>query len=479
MDSTVQRDETNPAGRAPASNWGRLLEPAHAVVTIAISLGIALYSFNEFFLSTALPTAVIEIGGTEYMSWAYSLFLVLSIIGGMLAARLNHAWGARSALLVSAGLFVLGTSITVFAPDIGWIITGRAVQGFRLGVVVAVCYILIPELVPAELLPKIFGVEAAVWALAAFVGPLIAGFVSEHVSWRAAFAINLPVAALFVLLVMRAVPRRSGRRRAGADPFPLLRLGLTGAGVILISLAGTNRTGWGLPVVLIAAVCLAATVRIDRRARLPILPAGAFGIRTALGAGLWVIVLMPFTEAAAAVYLVFGLQGLWGFGATLAGAIGALLAIGWSLTAVLVAMIERRALRDRLAAGGPALLAAGMVVTTVGLGLHRLEAVMAGHLLMGVGFGINWGPICQLLMELGTSEDRARTSAMLPTLQAAGFALGAAVFGLVANAAGLGTQASSELLHDALLITFVAACASGFLALLAGILMWRHLSRTS
>ncbi len=477
MDDTVQRDESNPTGFAPASNWSRLVEPAHAAVTIAISLGIALYSFNEFFLSTALPTAVIEIGGAAYMSWAFSLFLVLSIIGGMVAARIYRAWGARSALLAAAGLFVLGTSITVFAPDIGWIVAGRAVQGFGLGVVVAVCYILIPELIPAELLPKIFGVEAAVWAVAAFAGPLIAGFVTEHVSWRAAFAINLPVAAVFVLLVMRAVPRRSGGRAAVADPFPFIRLGLTGAGIILISLAGTIGTGWGLSVLVIAALCLAATVGIDRRARLPILPARAFGFRTALGAGLWVIVLMPFTEAAAAVYLVFGLQGLWGFGATLAGAIGALLAIGWSLTAVLVAMIDQRTLRDRLAAGGPAILAAGMVVTTFGIGLHMLEAVMAGHLLMGVGFGINWGPICQLLMELGTSEDRARTSAMLPTLQSAGFALGAAVFGLVANAAGLGVHGDTDLLHGALLMTFTAGCASGFLALLAGFVMWRHLRR--
>ena len=67
---------------------------------------------------------------------------------------------------------------------------------------------------------------------------------------------------------------------------------------------------------------------------------------------------------------------------------------------------------------------------------------------MGVGFGINWGPICQLLMEFGSPEDRARTSAMLPTLQAAGFALGAAIFGLVANAAGLSAEIDAQLREE-------------------------------
>ena len=98
---------------------------------------------------------------------------------------------------------------------------------------------------------------------------------------------------------------------------------------------------------------------------------------------------------------------------------------------------------------------------------------------MGVGFGINWGPICQLLMEFGSPEDRARTSAMLPTLQAAGFALGAAIFGLVANAAGLRAEIDTQLLRGALVMTFVAAYAAGFLALLAGFMMWRYLTLTA
>ena len=87
MGNIVHQDEIVQTQTSPGSGWKRLLEPAHASVTIAISLGIALYSFNEFFLSTALPTTVADIGGAKFMSWAYSVFLVLSIIGGMVAAH--------------------------------------------------------------------------------------------------------------------------------------------------------------------------------------------------------------------------------------------------------------------------------------------------------------------------------------------------------------------------------------------------------
>lgn len=455
------------------ASWSRLLEPRHLAVTSALSLGIALYSFNEFFLTTALPTAVGEIGGAAYMSWAYSIFLVLSIVGGMVAANFKRRRGARAALLWSALVVFIGTIATVVAPDMGWLIAGRAVQGFGLGIVVAVCYALIPELIAPELLPKIFGVEAAVWAVAALVAPAFAGLLTEQFSWRVAFAVDLPAAILFAGLVLVAVPGRRDQPIESAR-LPVLRLALAACGIFLVSLAATVGSVSAIGLLLAAAVSLVLSVRRDRRSADPIMPKQAFRLDSALGLGLWVILVMPLTQAASAVFMVFAFQHLWGMGATLAGALAALMAIAWSLSAIFVAMVDRPRLRLRLATLGPFLLTIGMVAAAVGISREALALVLIGQVTIGLGFGVNWGPLCQALMELTPPATRDRTSAMLPTLQAAGFALGAALFGLVANLGGFGDNASPEEIRFALVVTYGAACLSGLAASVAGIAMYRR-----
>lgn len=455
------------------ASWSRLLEPRHLAVTSALSLGIALYSFNEFFLSTALPTAVGEIGGAAYMSWAYSIFLVLSIVGGMVAANFKRRRGARAALLWSALVLFIGTIVTVMAPDMGWLIAGRAVQGFGLGNVVAVCYALIPELIAPELLPKIFGVEAAVWAVAALVGPAFAGLLTEHFSWRVAFSVNLPAAVLFAGLVLVAVPGRQGGLSA-YNRLPLLRLALAACGIFLVSLAATVGNIPAIGLLLAAAVALVLSVYRDRRSADPIMPKEAFRLNSALGLGLWVILVMPLTQSASSVFMVFAFQHLWGMGATLAGSLAALMAIAWSLSAILVAMVGRHRRQLRFATLGPVFLTIGMAAAAAGIAGDALALVLIGQVTIGLGFGLNWGPLCQALMELTPPATRDRTSAMLPTLQAAGFALGAALFGLIANLGGFGDNASPEEIRFALVVTYGAACLSGLAASVAGIAMYRR-----
>jgi MFS family permease len=415
--------------------WSTLFSPHHLGATVTISLGVALYAFNEFFVSTALPSAVEDLGGAALISWAFTFFLVFAIVGGLFAANLKARLGARAALLVSALLFVAGSVVTVVAGSMPVMIAGRALQGFGEGVVAAICYALIPVLFPRPLVQKVFGLEALVWAVAAFGGPVLAGFLTEFVSWRAAFAFNIVVGGIFLLLVLAVVPR--GEREAGKPgAFPLLRLTLAGAGILLVSVAAAVEPPFVAGLFAAFVLLVLAAFRLDRMDANPILPADAFRWRSLVGAGLWVVLLMPLSQAAGAVFMVYGFQFLWGFGATVAGALAASLAVAWSLVAILVASLPGEEMKLRAVAAGPVLLAAGMAMACIGVGLDSLLAVVAGQVAMGAGFGLNWGPVCELLMERAPDKDRDRTSAMLPTLQTTGYAIGAAVFGLAANLAG-------------------------------------------
>jgi MFS family permease len=447
-----------------AGGWGELMRPRYFVSTVTLCLGVALFAFNEFFISTALPTAVEELGGASLLSWAFTLYLVFAIIGGLVAANLKRRFGARNTLLAAAVIFIAGTILATVATDMSEVLAGRLLQGAGEGVVAALCYALIPELFPSRLVPKVFGAEAIVWAMAAFSGPLVAGGLTEHFSWRAAFFVSIPAAAIFIILVLAIVPRGvSGVGQVSAIPF--VRLAAAGAGILMISLSGIAGGPVPMTILLIgAAVVLGTVVRFDRGSFNPLLPRAAFTGGKALGTGLWVILLMPLSQAAGSVFLVYSLQHLWQLGPTAAGALSAVMAISWSLTAIGVASVRSLALRNRIMLTGPVMLMVGLAAVLVAIGTGTLWLVVPGQALIGAGFGVSWGTLSQLMMDVSDDAERDRTSAMLPTLQSAGYAIGAAFFGLVGNVMGFGAAASTETMRFAMLVVFASACVVAALA---------------
>ncbi|SDO96654.1 MFS transporter [Phyllobacterium sp. OV277] len=449
------------------ARWSELISPQYSAATTTLCLGVALFAFNGFLVSTSLPTAVREIGGLALISWAFTLYLVLSIVGGASGALLKGKLGPRRALVGAALMFLVGTLIAAFASSMTEVLVGRALQGLGEGVIAAICYALIPELFPSRLVAKVFGAEAVVWAIAAFGGPLVAGILTETVSWRAAFLVNVPMALIFITLVFRIVPRSSAE--TGSLSVPFLRLAAIGGGIMLVALAGIMQT-LTMEVLFVAgaAAVLAAVVIVDRRSRTPLFPSDAFALTSTVGIGLWVVLLMPIAQASTSVYLVMTLQNLWGYGPTMAGAFSASFAVAWSTIAILVANIQDSRRRSWLIRLGPTLLVTGLAVLVLGFSADLPLVVLAGQMSIGAGFGVSWGFLSQSVMEAARDGERDRASALLPTLQSAGYAIGAAVAGLVANAANYPQATSPDALRDATMTIFAVSTMIGLAALIAG-----------
>ncbi|ASY63002.1 hypothetical protein SJ05684_c15600 [Sinorhizobium sojae CCBAU 05684] len=457
--------------------WRELLQPNFLAATVTLCLGVALFAFNEFFVSTALPSAVAEFGGAALLSWAFTLYLVFAIVGGALAANLKARFGARRTLIVAALVFVTGTVIATAASGMPQVLAGRLLQGLGEGIIAAVCYALIPELFPPRLVPKIFGAEAIVWATSAFAGPLISGLLTEYWSWRAAFFVNVPAAAIFIALVV-AIVRQPAQAGRAAGSIPLFRLLGFGFGILLISLSNTTGNGYAMTALLVTTLLIfVGAIQFDRRSSNAILPSDAFATGRPLGTGLWVILLMPLAQASGSVYLVYAMQHLWDFGPTAAGFSSALMAMSWSATAILVASLRSYEFRVQLIGTGPLLLILGLIGLTLAVetGEHRL--IFVSQIAIGTGFGVSWGTLSQLLMDVATIGERDKTSALLPTLQSAGYAIGAAVFGLTANARGFDEGASDRVMTAALSGVFALGCVIAAASLFFGIRTLRLMRR--
>lgn len=452
--------------------WAEIFTPRYAPVTLILCLGVALLAFNAFLASISLPTAVQEMGGVALISWALTLFLVFAIVGGSGAALLKQRLGARTALLVSAGVFLLGTVVAGTATSMEQVLVGRALQGLGEGVVSAICFALIPELFPSRLVPKVFGLQAMIWAIAAFGGPAVAGLLTELVSWRAAFLVNVPIVLLFAAMVMVKVPAHSPSDRAVVS-FPGLRLAVIGVAIMLVALAGLAAPLLAACLLFAAALLLVGAVWLDGRSRDRLMPPDAFRPISVVGTGLWMVLLINVAGAGSAVYLVLVVQEMWGYGPTAAGAIAAVLAVAWSFSAITVANVRSKETRKTLIRLGPAMIAAGLLLVLTGLQADQVAIVIVGQLVIGAGFGTCNGYLNLTMMEAASDSERDRTSALMPTTQSAGNAIGAALAGVGANAAGMATAMDAAAVKLAIVPVYALGVAMAALAFAAA---WRMVS---
>jgi predicted MFS family arabinose efflux permease len=428
-----------------AENPPRLLQRSNIAPLALVNLGVGLHAVIWYLASTAMPTAIKDVGGAEYLSWVGSLFLMTTIIGGSVTAMLKGHFGARNAMLGAGFVVMVGGLVSAVAPGVELILAGRAIQGLGEGVLIALSYVITRELFDNRLVPRVFGTLAATWGGAVFLGPLIGGVLTEAFSWRVAFLgaalLPLPMQALAFMIL------RDRHARVFVGKPPLLRVFLLAAGVIGIAVADRLDgaiLGGAAIVAGIAAVALA--LKIDRRAASHLITTVFPSLRHRVSLGLWILILMPMGEAGVVVYAPYLLQLDRGLTPTWAGYIGAIHALTWSLSALCVASLNPR-WHSFAIISGPATLSVGMALLGIGLAGSPLTLVGAALALVGIGFGISHSFINQRIMAAAPDGEEDATATAIPTLECLGGAIGAAAAGLVGNAAGFGGPLTPEIVH--------------------------------
>ncbi|WP_374654689.1 MFS transporter [Dongia sp.] len=449
----------------------RLLQRANIAPLALVNLGVGLHATIWYLASTAMPTAIGEVGGAEYLSWVGSLYLVTTIVGGAVTAMLKGHFGARNAMLGAGFVVMVGGLVSAMAPGVMLILAGRAIQGLGEGVLIAMSYVITRELFDNRLVPRVFGTLAATWGGAVFLGPLIGGVLTEAFSWRVAFfgaaLLPLPMQAIAYMIL------RDKHARVHVGKPPLLRVFLLGAGVIGIAVAdrlGSAVLGAAAICVGIAAVALA--LKIDRHAGTHLITTAFPSLRHRVSLGLWILILMPLGEAGVFVYAPYLLQLDRGLTPTWAGYFGAIHALTWSLSALCVASVNPR-WHGALILAGPATLAAGLALqgfTMTGAPLFYVSIALG---LVGVGFGISHSFVNQRIMAAAPEGQEDATATAIPTLECLGGAIGAAAAGLIGNAAGFAGALTPEVVRQGSLGVFGGGAMMAALAVAAAIFFLR------
>ena len=367
------------------------LEPPQTAtrwVIVLTAIGSLMAALDTLVVATALSTIRLDFDASvEQLEWTVNSYNLTFAVLLITAAAVGDRYGRRKLYAAGLAIFTVSSAACALAPDIGWLIAGRAVQGAGAALVITLGLALLSSAFPAEKRGAAIGIFSAITGLSVASGPLVGGAVVEGISWEWIFWVNVPIGLVAIPLVLAKIKESHGPKAA----LDLGGLALVSGGAfgVVWGLVRGNQAGWGsfeVVAALTAGVLLfAAFVAWELRVKEPMLPMSFFRSR-AFSAGNAAIFLTLASLFTGVFFFAQFLQTGLGHGPLGAG----LRLLPWTATFMTVAPIAG-ALADRI--GERPLMSTGLALEAVGLAWIAIIAepgmsyssMLAPFIVAGVG----------------------------------------------------------------------------------------------
>lgn len=432
--------------------------------TLSILLGMSLVAFESLAITTTAPTFARALDGMALYGWIFSSFLLASLLGILIAGPHIDSVGPWPALAAGLVLFGAGLLVSGFAPSMPLLLVGRALQGLGGGAINTALYASVNLAYPDSLRPRMMALLSTAWMLPTFVGPVLAGFIADMVSWRAVFIGIAPFVLVLGLLTASTFRHlqqgTSVETPASKNVWGALQATL-GAGLFLLGLSASSLITAFLLTVLGALLGIPALGRL--------LPRDTFRARPDL---VTIIASRAFFTAAftaVQIFLAVFVTEIQGFSSAVAGGVLATGSIGWTLGAWLQEHIDRK----RAGQGRPRRVLGGTLVLSLGVGLQLAAALVPvapvvimtlGWSIAGLGIGFAHATVSVLAFSQAPARQEGAISSSLQLADQFAPALSAGAAGALFAFArqGPGEAAGVAL---AIALGFVLALASALTAL--------------
>lgn len=425
-EAILRATEPSPCGRA-AARW----------VLAATILGSSMAFIDGTVVNVALPVLQKDlkasVSSVQWVVEAYALLLAsLVLVGGSLGDR----FGRRRIFTIGIAVFAASSAACALAPDVGFLVAARAVQGVGAALLVPSSLAILGAAFSRRERGRAVGTWSSLTAVAGAIGPVAGGWLVQVASWRAVFFLNLPIAAVILAIALRKVPET---RNASAGPLDLKGAiaATIGLALLVFGLIEAPGAGWSDPRVWTSlaagALALAAFVVVERRSAHPMVPLDLFRIRAFAGANL--LTLFLYAALSATFFLLpFELIQAQGYSPSEAGA--ALLPL-----IVLISALSRPAgaIADRIGPRvpltvGPAIAAVGFFLLAVTHDDPRyVTALLPALSVLGLGMAITVAPLTATVLNAVGERDTGTASGVNNAVARVAGLVAIAAFGVVAS----------------------------------------------
>lgn len=359
-------------------------------------------ALNQTIVGTALPKIVADLGGMEYYSWVFTVYMLAATVTTVLVGKLSDIYGRKPFVVIGIAIFIVGSFLCGWAQNIIHLIVYRGVQGLGGGIIMATAFTVVGDLFAPRERGRWQGAMAGTFGLASVFGPTLGGYIVDHTDWHWIFWVFLPfgfVSLALILFLFPSVPKREGESvdYAGSALLTVLIVQL----LLAFSWAG-EKYAWGSPVIIGlfagSLIALVLFLLVERAARNPVLPLGLFkdsvftlsnGIGFLMGAGMF----------GAIMYMPYFVQGVLGTSATISGYVMMPLTLSMVLaSSVSGQLVTRTGKYKGLALIGLIIMVGGMfLLFTMDRSSTNWTAVWF-NMVVGIGLGIAF-PIFTLTIQ--------------------------------------------------------------------------------
>ncbi|MCC6944665.1 MAG: MFS transporter [Thermomicrobiales bacterium] len=426
------------------------------IILIGLMSGMLLAALDQSIVGTALPRIVSDLGGLNHLAWVVTAYLLTSTASTPLWGKISDLYGRRIIFQATIVIFLIGSMLCGLAQTMPQLIAFRAIQGIGGGGLMAIAFAIIGDVIPARERGRYQGYFGAVFGVSSIAGPLLGGWLTDAISWRWIFYINLPVgiAALVItsmVLKMPVIKRKQKIDYLGAATIVAAVTSL----LLYLNWAGEHY-GWtdprALALVIAAAVLAVLFVFIELRAEEPIIPMRLFrnpifSVGNAFG------FLIGFAIFGGAIYLPLYLQAVKGFTPTQSGMGMLPMVVGMFSMSIVSGQLITRTGRYKIfpIIGSVVLLISLILLSQISLGTPYWQVAIYAFL-FGTGLGLAMMTIVTPIQNAVEMRDMGVATSATTFGRSLGGAIGAALFGAVLTSR-LATYLADEFAGSGLTLT--------------------------
>jgi EmrB/QacA subfamily drug resistance transporter len=407
-------------------------------VLISIMLAMFLAALDQTIVATAIPRIVQELKGLEHLSWVFTSYMLASTVIVPIYGKLSDLYGRKNFILSAIGIFIIGSILSGLSQSMAQLIIFRAIQGIGAGAIFANAFAIIGDLFPPAERGKWQGLFGGVFALSSIIGPSLGGFLTDNVSWRWNFFINLPIGILALCAIWFLLPHIIPQRKEKTIDYA--GAGFLTSGLIAFLLGcvwGGSQYPWGsAPIIGLftaAVISFLSFGLIEQKAKDPILPLSLFK-NAIFTISMLIVLLTGMSMFGVILYIPLFSQLVLGASATHSGTILTPFMLGVVTASIVIGQLVSRTGKYKWFA------VAGLGSATVGIYLLSKMTVMTGQtdllikmIATGMGIGVTF-PIFTVVVQNAFEHSKLGVvTASTQLFRSIGGTIGTAILGSTLN----------------------------------------------